>query len=190
MPWHDCVAISKQGGGRNMKLLDVFCGIGGWSRVFTARGWSCTGVDCQNFSKDYPGRFIVADALTLDEDWIQTFDAVVMSPPCDDFARAWLPWLRGDKEPEESAINLLKWSIKNCQGKRKLVECSRFAGRHVGGHVEVNNYCLWGDVPLLIREIPREKMKTSGTKPEVRAAIPYELALSVAEWFEASLLME
>ena len=51
----------------------------------------------------------------------------------------------------------------------------------------VGSYSLWGDVPLLMRQVPRGKMAKSGMRPELRAEIPDELARSVAEWFEAGL---
>ena len=171
-------------------LLDVFCGVGGWSKAFGERGWKCTGVDLEDFSAEYPGEFVQADALTLERSWIDQFDAVLMSPPCDDFARAWLPWLRGDQKPDELSLRLLNWSIDLCDRPGRLVECSNFAARHAPGAVRVGSYSLWGDVPLLIREVPRGKMAKSGMRPELRAEIPSELAVSVAEWIEAGILRE
>lgn len=171
-------------------LLDVFCGVGGWSKTFMDRGWACTGVDLHDFSETYPGEFIQADALTLERSWIDKFDAVLMSPPCEDFARAWLPWLRGDKKPKKWAIDLLEWSVDLCDRPGRMVECSNFSARHVPGAVRVGSYSLWGDVPLLIRDVPRGKMAKSGMRPELRAEIPSELAVSVAEWIEAGILRE
>jgi hypothetical protein len=166
-------------------LLDVFCGVGGWSKTFSRRGWNCVGVDLENFAGVYPGAFVQADALALPPESINAFDAVLLSPPCEEFARAWLPWLRGDKKPAPEAIRLLQWSVSLCDRPRRLVECSNFASRHVFGAVREGSYSLWGDVPLLIRQTPRNKQKKSGMRPELRAEIPEELALSVAEWFEA-----
>lgn len=169
------------------RLLDIFCGVGGWSKEFQSRGWECTGVDLEDFKSEYPGNFIQSDARELKRCWIDEFDAVLMSPPCEDFARAWLPWLRGDQKPEQWAVDLLEWSVSICDRPARLVECSNFSARHVDGAARVGSYSLWGDVPLLIRDIPRTKMAKSGMKPELRAEIPSELALSVAEWFESGL---
>lgn len=84
-------------------LLEIFCGRGGWSKSFAARGWRCVGVDVAALG--YPFEFIQADALTLTPEFIAGFDAVVMSPPCEEFARAWLEaWKRefnGDDEDPE-----------------------------------------------------------------------------------------
>lgn len=168
-------------------LLDVFCGVGGWTKTFQQRGWKCTGVDLADFSTSYPGDFVQADALSLDRRWIDQFDAVLMSPPCEEYARAWLPWLRGDKAPAKWAIDLLEWSVALCDRPGRMVECSNFSARHVKGAARVGSYSLWGDCPLLIRQVPRGKMAKSGMRPELRAEIPDELARSVAEWFEAGL---
>lgn len=167
-------------------LLDVFCGVGGWTKTFKSRGWNCVGVDLADFSAEYPGEFVQADALTLGREWIDQFDAVLMSPPCEEYARAWLPWLRGDKQPAKWALDLLEWSVALCDRPGRMVECSNFSARHVAGSIRVGSYSLWGDVPLLIRDVPRGKMAKSGMRPELRAEIPDELARSVAEWFECN----
>lgn len=168
------------------RLLDLFCGIGGWSRAFSARGWECTGVDLEALG--YPWEFKRCDVRDLDLSWINSFDAVVMSPPCDDFARAWLPWLRGDQTPSRGALDLLQWSIA-LAGERpcRIVECSRFAARHAGGGVRSGSQVLWGDVPLLLPETPREKMKHPGQRPDLRAAIPFELSACVERHFRAQI---
>ncbi len=172
-----------------MRMLDLFCGVGGWSKVFMSRGWECTGVDIDDFSDAYPCEFCQADVYDLPANWIDSFDAVCMSPPCEEFSRAHLPWLRGDREPAQWAIDLLEWSIRLAESSnRRIVECSNFAARHVGGSQRFGSYRLWGDVPLMMRDIPRGKTAKSGQKPELRSEIPAELALSVAEWFEGQLI--
>jgi len=162
-------------------LLDIFCGVGGWSKSFAAAGWNCVGVDIAALG--YPWRLEQRDALTLPRDWIDGFDAVVMSPPCEEFARAWLPWLRGDKTPAKWSLDLLEWSVSLCDRPRRIVECSNFAARHVPGSVRCESYALWGDVPLLMPVLPRGKMAKSGMRPELRAEIPAALAETVERWF-------
>jgi hypothetical protein len=167
-----------------VKLLDLFCGVGGWSERFRARGWYCVGVDLAPFAGRYAGdQFIQSDARALSRSFIDSFDAVVASPPCDDFARAWLPWLRCDKQPSAEAADLLRWSVALCDRPRRVVECSKFAARHVPGAVLHGSYALWGDVPLLLPELnPRHKERLTGRRPELRAKIPAPLADSVAAW--------
>ena len=167
------------------RLLDLFCGVGGWSKAFADRGWDCVGVDSGDFGSIYPGTFIREDVRNLDPAWVDSFDAVVASPPCEDFARAWLPWLRGDHVPDALSLGLLKWSVSLCDRPGRLVECSNFASRHLPGAVRVESYSLWGDVPLLLPFLPRGKTRKSGLRPDLRAEIPGELARAVACWFES-----
>jgi hypothetical protein len=164
----------------NKRILDIFCGVGGWTKGFQRHGWNCTGVDLHPFP--YPGEFIQADALTLTPEFLNQFDAVVMSPPCEEFARAWLPWLRGDHKPASWAVKLLKWSVANCDRPRRIVECSHFSTHHMPGARKVGSYALWGDIPPDV-PIIRGKMKKTGLRPDLRAEIPLELAESVARHF-------
>lgn len=166
-------------------LLDLFCGVGGWSKAFAAQGWRCVGVDIAALG--YPFDFVQSDVRTLAPDWIDSFDAVVASPPCEEFARAWLPWLRGDKRPEQWAIDLLRWAVDLCDRPGRLVECSNFAARHVSGAVRFGSFSLWGDVPTLMPALPRLKTRKSGLRPELRAEIPKPLSATVCDWFTAGI---
>jgi hypothetical protein len=168
-----------------MKLLDVFCGVGGWTKGFHAEGWECTGVDIERF--DYPGELIQADALTLSPGFVASFDAVTMSPPCEEFARAWLPWLRGDHCPAQSALDLLFFSIGLCVSARRVVECSKFAARHAPNARLCGSYALWGDIPELMPTLPATKEKKSGRHPELRAEIPLELSRWMARYYRRQL---
>lgn len=166
-------------------VLDLFCGVGGWSKAFSARGWRCVGVDLCDLG--YPFEFVKSDVFDLSSDWMSGFDAVVASPPCEDFARAWLPWLRGDKSPDSVSLELLSWSVSLCDRPRRLVECSNFAARHVPGSLRFGSYSLWGDVPLLIPHDRRRKTAMSGKRPDLRAEIPLGLSSAVEWWFRQSL---
>ena len=158
-----------------LRLLDLFCGVGGWSKGFIANGWECVGVDIKEF--DYPGTFIKSDVYDLDPEFINSFDGIVCSPPYEEYARAWLPWLRGDGKPEQWAVDLLQWSVDLCSGHEcRLTECSVFSGKHVDDGSRFGSYMLWGDVPALVPYTVRKKTKTSGMKPEKRAEIPFDLA--------------
>jgi DNA (cytosine-5)-methyltransferase 1 len=74
-----------------MKALDLFCGGGGASRGLADAGYEVTGVDLHDQRRDvggYPFAFIKADALTVDPEWVATFDLVWASPPCQRFSAA------------------------------------------------------------------------------------------------------
>ena len=163
-------------------VLDLFCGVGGWSKAFMALGWRCVGVDTADLG--YPGELLRCDVRELERAFVDSFDAVVASPPCEEFARAWLPWLRMDKTPAPEAVSLLEWSVKLCDRPARIVECSKFAARHVPGATLFGSYALWGDVPALMPKLPMGKERKSGLRPELRAEIPDELSTWIAAYFE------
>src|SRR5450759_399755 len=66
------------------KLLDLFSGAGGAAKGYYDAGFDVTGVDIV-FQKNYPYRFIQADAMTFPLDG---FDVIHASPPCQGFSMA------------------------------------------------------------------------------------------------------
>lgn len=64
-----------------MRLLDLFCCQGGASLGYYRAGFEVTGVDISPM-KNYPFRFIQANALELTPDFLAGFDAIAASPPC------------------------------------------------------------------------------------------------------------
>lgn len=74
---------------KNLTVLDLYCGLGGWSYGFVKNGISTTGYDILDFSKDYPGKFIKADLLKTDIKG--HYDVIVASPPCTDFSKSSFP---------------------------------------------------------------------------------------------------
>lgn len=66
-----------------MKLLDLFCGVGGASAGYAEAGFDVTGIDLKH-GKRYPYRYIKGDVLEYlkDLDFLQSFDVIHASPPC------------------------------------------------------------------------------------------------------------
>lgn len=69
-----------------MRALDLYCGGGGAGRGLLDAGLDVTGVDVEDRPR-YPGQFLRADVLSLDPEWIATFDFVWSSPPCQTHSR-------------------------------------------------------------------------------------------------------
>ena len=66
-----------------MKLLDLFCGVGGASVGYAEAGFEVHGVDLKH-GKRYPFTYLRADVLDvlMDNEYIQQFDVIHASPPC------------------------------------------------------------------------------------------------------------
>jgi DNA (cytosine-5)-methyltransferase 1 len=66
-----------------MKLLDLFCGVGGASVGYAEAGFEVHGVDLKH-GKRYPFTYLRADVLDVlrDNEYIQQFDVIHASPPC------------------------------------------------------------------------------------------------------------
>ncbi len=165
-----------------MHLLDLYCGAGGWSKAAMARGWKCTGVDI--IDHGYPGTLIIEKLPTtrslLD---ITKFDAVVASPPCEQYARRHLPWIK-DQQPLDTRA--LRFAVNTIRliGLPMVVECSKFAARHVPNAWIWRQHALWGALPTLRIETSQDKTRKTGEKPAARAEIPFELAAWIIEHFE------
>lgn len=154
-------------------LIDLFCGRGGWTVPAMSRGWKCHGFDCVDHG--YPGELHLGN-LPVDLQVLTDLqpDLVLASPPCEEYARHHMPWIKGPA-PDES---LLRWSI-GLIGRMKcpvIVECSLFAYRHVQGGRIAGSYSLWGNVPALLPKVPRNKHRHSSA---ARRAV---IEPSLAEW--------
>jgi DNA (cytosine-5)-methyltransferase 1 len=66
-----------------MKLLDLYCGVGGASVGYARAGFEVTGIDLKH-GKRYPYTYIRADVLEVikDIDYLRQFDVIHASPPC------------------------------------------------------------------------------------------------------------
>ena len=69
-----------------MKILELFCGRGGWSKGFKEifPDAEFTGIDFIDFSKIYPFEFLQKDLLDYTPEPI--YDIILASPPCSEFS--------------------------------------------------------------------------------------------------------
>lgn len=69
-------------------LLDLYCGGGGASKGYMDAGFTVVGIDIRP-QPNYPGsQFIQMNALDCDYEFLDQFDVIHASPPCQQYSRA------------------------------------------------------------------------------------------------------
>ena len=105
-----------------VKVLDLFCGGGGASMgMYQAGAEHITGIDIE-YQPEYPGNdlfsaasfdFIMSDFWHIDPDWMQNFDFIWASPPCQAYSYAGHRWRNAGKKYDDlvsKTRRLLHWS--------------------------------------------------------------------------------
>lgn len=172
-----------------MKVLDLFCGHGGWSKGFAKLGYECTGVDIRKM--DYPYRFIKADLYDWEPD--QYYDIVLASPPCTEFSAVNQRW--NGKANESKGLGLVyrtyhliekmkpKWyCIENVRNLAKFIGPPKDIVRY-GKSVHSKHAYLWGSFPSLDMLIDGRRNTTRATykkAPHLLGEIPPFLSEGLA----------
>ncbi len=121
-------------------------------------------------------------------------DLVWASPPCTEFSRDFLPWLRGKFPPPSldlvkaamriiAEVNPIWWVIENVRGAVRWL--TPLLGKRT---TQVGQAFLWGDFPDLGRvRVAAHKERLSSKRRAERSAIPYPISLALAVACESSL---
>lgn len=147
-------------------VIDLCCGLGGWTRGFLAEGWDAIGFDIEKHEygeKRYPAQLILKDIRQLCGYDLRAVNPalVVASPPCQRYSWMAMPFSRGKREAAWQ-----RWERDSPFGNFWLNDlfnaCLRIA-REIGCPIVLENvkgaqpwvgraqahygsYYLWGDV--------------------------------------------
>jgi site-specific DNA-cytosine methylase len=78
-------------------VIDLFCGLGGWTKEFLAEGFDAVGFDIERHEygdKRYPAQLVLQDVLTIHGSQFRNAAAIVASPPCQKYSYMAQPWSR------------------------------------------------------------------------------------------------
>lgn len=188
------------------KILDLFCGRGGWSKPFVEDGDSVDGVDILDTGV-YSGNLILRDIREFHP--AKGYDFVVGSPPCNDFSTASGPnKTRDDREPPDPcrgielfghALRVIGeahprfYALENVYRSRRFIP---FEAQMVFRMSRWANRLLWTNLPLPMRSvdfIPDGKLNDDFKHlkyveaSQRRAEIPYPIARFIADTVKAAI---
>jgi len=163
-----------------MKVLDLFSGLGGFSKAFKDRGHEVIQLDCDpQFSPD-----ICMDVMEFEPEGY--YDIILASPPCNEFSRESMPWIKTGVKPGLYLVERAKEIIENAYNEWWVIENVRGAVKWVkpilGDPVKrVGSRYLWGEFPIFDAEhvYGKEKLFPSPNRAAVRSLIPYPLSLNL-----------
>jgi len=119
--------MAKNRGGHNMKVVDLFCGAGGFSEGFRQAGFEIVaGVDnwvvaLQSFNKNFPdAKIIYKDVTYLNPKHLPHFDVLIGSPPC----KEWSMGKQGKRNFDKKCINAFMKIVWACLPKFWVWECA------------------------------------------------------------------
>lgn len=184
-----------------MRVLDLFCGMGGWSEGFNAHGFTCLGIDIINHK--YPYDFILEDIRSLDGNQFRNFEVIIGSPPCTDFSTMTCinKAIPGRKQPSprrglklisefnrvvKEAAPLL-YAFENVARLKKFYKVKTIWEFYVSIR---GKRCLWGNIPFPLMpdmRFPNRNMEydygnfSYKKRSALRSKIPYPIAFEVAK---------
>lgn len=147
----------------HFRLLDLFCGAGlaAWGYWQSARFSEIVGIDCDHsLSTRYAFDFICGDALALTYDFLEQFDFIHASPPCQGYSNATPD---KSKHPRLIAATSLMlhasgkpYVIENVEGALKALRPNlALDGHYFGLPIERRRYFFVSGLPAPLRLMRR-----------------------------------
>ncbi len=142
--------------------IDLFCGLGGWTKGFLAEGYEVIGFDIEH-KPSYPGHYIEMDVAKLCGYELRAVNpnVIVASPPCQAYSYRAMPWKRAKAlPPPDNALFDACFRIAREAGCPLVVENVKGAQPWVGrAKWHYGSFYLWGDVPALMPPVGNGRMK-------------------------------
>jgi C-5 cytosine-specific DNA methylase len=154
-------------------VIDLYCGLGGWSESFIEQGYDAIGFDIERHEYGdhrYPGQLVIQDVLTLHGSQFKDATVIVASPPCQTYSWMAMPWTIAKAKAAE--IRADETGAKLEELNRLFNACFRIqkeaceaAGHHIPMIVEnvrgaqpyvgrakyrYGSFYFWGDIPALM----------------------------------------
>lgn len=176
-------------------VVDLGCGLGGWSKGFIEKGFEVHGYDIQDFSDHYPGIFHQVDLMEAPLSIFPEADVVLASSPCTEFSKASMPRSWHPVVHVEEAIDMFNrfrdialalkpefYVLENVRGAQKFVGRADF---HIGSRY------FWTNVPpfkLVADDIyGKWKLPPSRDRAALRSLIPLSISRAFAQRIYAML---
>lgn len=110
--------------------IDLFCGLGGWTRALLEIGYYVVGFDIERHEYDdlrYPGEIVLQDVRTLDGRQFRGAALIVASPPCQAYSYRAMPWTRAlPAAAEQRAVRrVLSYPARGVRGLRPACPANR-----------------------------------------------------------------
>ena len=191
------------------RMLDLFSGLGGASEAFVqSDDWEVVRIENNPVLSGIP-ETQNRDVLEW-MDWVQMlgtqgdFDLIWASPPCEEFARLWMPWTRNKLPPGfEPSLELMQASrdiIAHYRPKHHVIENvigAREYFKPALGHPAqvIDSINLWGRFPHITLPVGFKHLKhdVGGKNPlrsNHRALIPWEVSNGLLEAIESQWTLE
>lgn len=146
-------------------VIDLCCGLGGWTKGFLAEGWEAIGFDIEEHAygnRRYPAELILKDITQVNGYDLRSVNPglVVASPPCQRYSYMAMPWTRAKQQAAAiradttgQALRKLNCLFETClriasqAGVPIVLENVKGAQPWVGdARAHFGSFYLWGDV--------------------------------------------
>ncbi len=180
-----------------MKVLDLFSGLGGFSKAFKDRGHTVVAVDNNpEFNPD-----ILMDIKHYSP-YPKPYDVILASPPCTEFSKTDMPktWVcikkygcNPDTQLVKEALRVIEetkpkyWILENVRGSRKFIE--PLLGKY---KKRVGSRYLWGKFPIfyVTHQYGKHHLPPSKDRAALRSLIPYQLSYSLCLAIEREMYVK